>query len=280
MNETETERLNESYRKFAEGDRAEALRELQELAKSITEPWRKSALLYHEALFLVEMERVSEARRCLEEFKRTLASLDKPPRDSYEDDLPHNLALMSRYTEVRVLLAESKESEALQILDELALVYPRQLSLAGFEDIAKELETYRALLLGDAGRWFEAKPLLENAAPPEAWRGIVSYYLGHCYYVLQDYDRAQFQLIKAMSLSLGDKWQGRAHYIRGLVEYHLGNLAEAKRQLELSVKTATPEYLTTTRVWEWLEAISRSLGQYAEAKQYRPRTIDPDSTAN
>lgn len=51
MNEIESARLNESYRKFADGDQVEALHELQELAGAITEPWSKSALLYHETLF-------------------------------------------------------------------------------------------------------------------------------------------------------------------------------------------------------------------------------------
>ena len=280
MNDTEIERLNESYRKFAEGACVEALQELQELAGEITEPWSKAALLYHQTLFLVEMGRISEARRRLEDFKRTLASLAEPPEDGYEDDLPHNLAIMTRYTELRVLLAERKESEALRVLEELTALYPKQLSIAGFADIAKELETYRGLLLGDVGRWIEAKPLLESVIPPDAWKGVVSYYLGHCYYTMHDYERAKGQLVKAMGLGLGDQWLGRAYYVRGLVEYHLGNLPEAKRELELCLKTATPEYLAATKVWEWLESISKSLGQYAEAKQYRPRTVDPDSTAN
>lgn len=78
MNEIESARLNESYRKFADGDQVEALHELQGLAGAITEPWSKSALLYHETLFLVEMGRISEARRCLEEFKRALTPLGEP----------------------------------------------------------------------------------------------------------------------------------------------------------------------------------------------------------
>lgn len=37
MNEMKTARLNEAYRKFADGDRVEALHELQELTRAITE---------------------------------------------------------------------------------------------------------------------------------------------------------------------------------------------------------------------------------------------------
>lgn len=123
-------------------------------------------------------------------------------------------------------------------------------------------------MLGDAGRWTEARPLLESAVPPDAWKSVVSYYLGHCYYTLHDYERAKEQLVKAIGLDLGDQWLGRAHYVWGLVEYHLGNLPEAKRQLEFCIKTATPEYLATTKIWEWLEQICQSLGQVSEADQY------------
>jgi tetratricopeptide (TPR) repeat protein len=273
MNEIETQRLNDSYRKFAEGEQGEALRELRELARGLNDPWSRTALLYHESLFLIEMKRIPEARQRLEDLKSALESLSGPPHDDYEDDLPHNLAVMSRYTELKILLAEEQESRALEVLEELLALYPKQLSIDGFEDVRKEIATYQGLLLADAGRWKEAMPILENATPPEAWSGVISYYLGHGYYTFQDYKRAEAKLEEGLSLGLALHWEGSAHYILGLVEYHLGNMIAANREFKLCLNSSTPEYLYTTKIWEWLEATASALGLHDDAQQYRQKRI-------
>ena len=53
-----------------------------------------------------------------------------------------------------------------------------------------------------------------------------------------------------------------------LVEYHLSDMRAAKREFELSVKTADPAYLGED-IWGWLETTSRALGLQAEAENYR-----------
>lgn len=282
MNESQTERFNAIYRKLAEGNRAEALRELRELARALDEPWSKTALLYHEALFLLEMARVTEARQSLENFKTALGSIAAPPLDGYEDDLAHNLAVMGAYTEVRVLLAEHKEERALKVLEDLLLRYPKQLSIPGFREILVQIKIYHGMLLADVDRWKEARSVLEDAFPPEVWRSVVSYYLGHCYYVFHEYERAAAKLRQALDLGLTDHWEGRAHYILGLVEYHLGNPKAAKREFELFLKTAEPEYLSTTKIWEWLEATAEALGLYNEAIEYHEQSLrrPPSSKPN
>jgi tetratricopeptide (TPR) repeat protein len=275
MNEPETQRFNEACRKFEAGNRAEALQELRSLARSLGDPLDKAALLYHEVLFLVDMQEIAEARQRLESLKSMLASLGEPPRDGYQDELPRNLAVMLGYTEMKVLLAEQNETKALQTLEELFARYPKQLSIPGFRQIHDELVTYRGFFLADAGRWTEARPFLENASPPEAWKNVLCYYLGHCYYVFSEYQRAESKLVEALDLGLAGDWECKARYVLGIVEYHLGNIEDAKDQFTQYLRRENPESLNNPKVWEWLEAVSVALGEYEEAEKYRKRRDSP-----
>lgn len=279
VNETETQRFNEAYRKFERGDRAGALAELRELSRVITDPWYKTALLYHEALFLVEMNDVSTAKQCLDAFKEAFGSLGGAPSDGCQDDLPHNLAVMAGYTEMRVLLAEKREAEALEVVEKLLSRSPQQLSIEGFREISDEIKTHHGMLLADCGRWKEARPLLETASPPENWKGTLSYYLGHCYYESQEYKRAESKLKEALNSGLACNWEEKARYVLGLVEYHLGNIGAANQQFKLSMQLANPAHPWGEKIWEWLEETSRALGGYDEADQYRKRRL-LDSTVN
>jgi tetratricopeptide (TPR) repeat protein len=273
MNQTESQSLSDIYQKFEAGDHVDALQQLRELSTKLDDPWEKAALIYHQALFLLEMNRVPEARQQLEEFKKSLALLGESPSDGYQDDGSHNLAVMVRYTELKTLIAERKQPEALEVLEDLVSRYPKQLSLPGLSAISEELQTDHGFLLADAGRWKEAKPFLENASPPEAWKSVHCYYLGHCYYEFKEYERAKKRLTEAIGLGLTGHWQGRARYVLGLVEYHLSDMRAAKSQFEECVKTADPMYLGETKIWDWLEATSRALGLYDDAEKYHQRRM-------
>jgi tetratricopeptide (TPR) repeat protein len=281
MNDPETQRFNDAYRKFEAGNRTEALLELRSLAPGLVDPWDKAVLLYHEVLFLVDMHEIPEARQRLEGLKLLLASLGKPSVDGYQDELPRNLAVMFGYTEFKVLLAEKNQTKALQTLEELLSRYPKRLSTPGFHEILDELGTYRGFLMADADRWVEARPFLENASPPESWKSVLCYYLGHCYYFFHEYEHAESKLVEALGLGLTGDWECKARYVLGIVEYHLGDFKEAKNQFTLYLRKENPEALGKTKIWEWLEELSVVLGEYEEAEKYRKRR-DPqtDSTVN
>ena len=187
--------------------------------------------------------------------------------DTSDDTRPANLVVMVRYAELKTLLAERNQVQALEVLEDLVSRYPAQLSGPGFE-ILKDIDLHHGFLLADAGRWREARPFLEKADAPEAWKSVVCYYLGHCYYEYREYERAKQKLMEALHLGLSGHWEGRAHYVLGLVECHLGEMKAANEQFELCVKTADPRYLSASRIWEWLEAASRALGLEAEADKY------------
>ncbi|HXQ25145.1 MAG TPA: hypothetical protein VN822_01945 [Candidatus Acidoferrales bacterium] len=282
MTEFEIQCFNDLYAKFEAGERVEALQELRDLARRLDDPWDRAFSLYHETLFLAEMAETSQARSRLEELKGAVASLTDPPPDAYQNNYPISLTVMARYAEILILLAERNEPLALQVLEELVSRYPKHLAMPDSWGIERDIQVQRGYLLADAGRWREAKPFLENAFPPDVWKSVTCYYLGHCYYELHEYERARMKLVEALDLGLVGHWEGKARYVLGIVEYHLSDIKAAKTQFELCVQTAGPEYLGQTRVWEWLEATSRKLGLQDEAEMYRRRRMDPqpDSKLN
>ena len=269
MTEIDNQRLRDLYSKFEAGECLLALQELRDMTKGVDDPWDKAELAYHETIFLVEMSKIQEARLHVDDLKKAVAILTDQEVDGYEVEVRTGLPLMVRYAELEVTIAEGKEQEALRLLEELESSYPKQLATPGFRRISDTIETYHGFLLADAGRWTEARPFLERAVPPNAWKSVLSYYLGHYYYEKHEYKRARGKLVEALGLRLEGRWEGRAHYVLGLVEYHFGNIEAAKQQFELCAKTADPEYLAKTEIWEGLESTSRQLGLLTEAKNYR-----------
>jgi tetratricopeptide (TPR) repeat protein len=269
MNQSDALRVMEAYQQFEAGECIKAVKGLRELADRIDDPWTKAELLYHQVIFLAQMDAAGEARSCFNEFKGAVGlRLSGVVLDTPVDTQSANLAVMVRYAELKTLLAEGNQVQALEVLEELVSQYPTQLSGPGIE-ILKDIDLYHGFLLADAGRWKQAKPFLDKAHPPEAWKSFVCYYLGHYYYEFRDYERAKEKLMEALHMGLSGHWEGRAHYVLGLVEYYLGEMKAAKEQFELCVKTADPRYLGASRIWEWLEAASRALGLEADADKYR-----------
>jgi tetratricopeptide (TPR) repeat protein len=279
MNELDNQRFNEAYSHFENGKYAQALQGIRDLASGISDPWEKAELLYHEVIFLLEMHKISEARQGVLALNKTIAALIQSPTDGNEFDLRISLPVMARHAEIRVTSEEGREPEALQLIEDFVSRYPKQLSMPEFRTMSDEITTLRGFLLGNSGRWAEAMPFLEQVPPPEAWRSYHSYYLGRCYCELHEYGRAKEKLVEALNLGLPGSWAGKAHYHLGIAEYQLSNMNAAKRQFDLSLKTADEEFLGNSRIWEWLEATCRNLGLSGEAENFRTlRTGLPTKT--
>jgi tetratricopeptide (TPR) repeat protein len=273
MTEAESKLFDEAYARYAAGNRKEALQKLRELALSLREPADRGGLLYYEVLWLLELCELSEARSQLKALQEVVVSIADTPADVSDIDPLVSLNVMTRFAEARVLMDEGDKAGALGALASLTTKYPKQLS--SLPDLYGEVQLLQGILLGDADRWSDARTFLENASPPEGLSGILLYYLGHCYYALGEYSAAKAKLTAALQQGLSSRWVPRTHYILGLTEYHLSNTKKAKREFELCVETADPEYLGTTKVWKWLEATSREMGLNKEAEEYRRRMEPP-----
>jgi tetratricopeptide (TPR) repeat protein len=273
--ENEADAFDRIWRKFEANNVSQALQELRELTSRVDDPWDIAWLNCQEIRFLVDMHNTHEARQRLEDLKRKLASLVTfdSPSDSSELDPNVTLPMLARHAEIRVTTEEGREIEALQLIENFVACYPKQLSLPEYRALAEEVAILRGFLLANVGRWEAARAVLEDVAPPQAWKGQYCHYLGRCYYEAKEYERARSKLVEALNLGLDTLTEGRTHYVLGIVEYHLSDIKAAKHQFELSVKTANQAYLGEP-IWEWLEATSRALGLQCEAENYRKMRID------
>lgn len=278
MNELTLQGLNHAYSKFDAHNFDEALEELRNLAATVSDPWEKAELLYHESMFLLESKKIVEARQRVTDLARALATLVPSPSDGDEWDVPVSLPVMARHADLRVTAKEGKTLEALRLIEDLIARYPKQLSLPQFQGMFDEVKTLRGELLGRVGRWAEAKPYLEEANPPEAWRGFHLYYLGVCYYELGDYLRAKQKLSEALEVGLEGAWEVSAHLTLGFAEYKLSNMEAAKQQFEICVKSPDQQSIDMQTVWEGLEATARALGLFAEAENFQRLRTDPSKS--
>jgi tetratricopeptide (TPR) repeat protein len=131
------------------------------------------------------------------------------------------------------------------------------------------IQTRRAFILADLGRWKEALPILEEIESPQEYKEGVAFYLGHCYLSAHDHIRAEQKLTEALSLGgLPHSLEYRAHCELGMTYYQLQNYAPAKRELEKCAATADKSYLKDGIIWKYLEATCRALGLKGEAEHY------------
>ena len=276
MDETTIQRLRKAQEKFELGERAGALNELQDLRNALDDPVDKARVLYQEMVLLFDGGELATARIMLEDLKVNAAVGATLVLDSDRPDPRVVLAIMILFAEAKLLLEAGDKAGALQALENAMARYPKQLSLSEVRENSDELYMLRGFLLADDDRWLEAIPFLESVSAGRIHE-LVAYYLGHCYYQLRRFNDAKTKLIESLNdgLALDANWRARAHYELGLTEYELSEMREAKHQFEMCVRTADPEFLRTTKVWEWLEATSSSLGLHEEAQGYRKRMESP-----
>jgi tetratricopeptide (TPR) repeat protein len=275
MTKTEVRRCEELLARHAAGEHADALKGLHALVEAVSGPLDKAGLLYHEVLWLLERGDVPGARSRLEEMKNKLVagSIGSLPPDNGRSDLNASLGFMALFAEASVLIAEGDSTKALLVLQDLVLRYKKQLSLKKFSEIRGEILTRFGMLLGNDNRWLEAGPLLEQASPPKSLQPVLSYYLGQYYHTIRDYKKAAEKLKDSFTDSMPPNWRCRAHFMRGVCEYHLDDLESSKREFELSAQSADADYIRKYNIWGWLETICRALGMNTEAEKYHARAI-------
>jgi tetratricopeptide (TPR) repeat protein len=284
MTDLQTRQFAAAYSQHEAGHHREALKQLDDLAKELPDGEDKAGLLYHEVLWLVGLADLSVARSRLSEMKGLVASVSFAANSVIDTRNPNSklsLKIMAQFAEAKLLMEEGDQRSALELLEDLTTKYPEALSAAEMQALTNEAQALRGIIRANLDLFAEAKPFLEQGIFPPGWEGLIAYYLGHCHYELQEFASAEKKLTEAVGTNLPQKWACRAHYILGIVEYKLAKFDKAKNEFDLCLRTSSPEYLGTTKIWEWLEATSRALGLAADAEDYRRRrTLQLGSKAN
>jgi len=275
MNDLE-KRFEEACSKYETGSRIEALQQLRELIAVVPDAEERAGLLHFEILWLIDLGEISEARAILTQLRSLIGTSGYSLRDTDKDDPRLRLVVMTEFVDAKLLLFEGKPIEGNRILDNLLSSYPKQLSLT--PDILGYFKLLRGYYLADQTQWPEALSVLEEAIAPEDQKSLLSYYLGHCHYEIGRHDLARQELQESLKLGLTANWECRAHYMLGLTYCALSDLRAAKKEFELCVQTADPEYLETTGIWAVLEETCRRIDLNGEAQKYRNLRSLPDSS--
>ena len=273
MSRSNAQRFDEAVSNYQSSNYSQALCGVEALTLEVLDPWNKAEVLYHEIITLVVLHKTFEARQRVNALNRMVESLVQPSSDGCEYNFQTSLPVMACHAEIRVMVEEGNSAGALALLDDLIARYPKQLSIPEFRTVCTEPMTLRGMLLGDMGQWVEAKPLLESTAPPQSWKGVHTYYLGHCYYESGLNDTAKAKLSDALKFELPKALQIQAHYLLGLIEYHFSNMEAAKSHFEICAENAK-KYVDVPKLWAWLEATSKALGQSEEAEKYHDLLIN------
>lgn len=273
MSQFNARRFDEAVSKYEGEKYSEAFEQFHALVLDLSDPWDKAEVLYHEVITLVVLTRISEARQRINELRRMVVELVKQPSDGSDYDLQMSLPVMVRHAEIRVLVEEGNSPEALTLLDDLRSHYPKQLCIPQFRTVSTELDALRGMLLGDVGRWTEAKALLESALPPKCWQGVHTYYLGQCYYELGMDEKAKTEFEAALQFGLKNPWKSGAYFKLGLIAYKFSDITEAKNYFELCANIVDQEDFEMAKLWAWLEETSRALGQLDEAERYHKHMV-------
>ena len=275
MNDSERQQFEAAYALYLSGERGEASKELEALARSTAYPADRIGILCHLASWSLEAGDLVGARKIFNELNELVRSLSLSAPDSNQDDLAANLTIRAKFVQARLLNEEGDPEQAAKILDELVDQYPGQLSLEYFTELFNHVQLLRGIFKADKGQWSEAGPLLEQAVPPKGLEGLRDFYVGNYCFAKKDYVHAKRYLTASLASGLPIHLEEQARYLLGIAEYYLSEFKAAKRELEHCVQISTPEYLGTTKVWDWLAAVSSALGLTAEAESYRKRTVIP-----
>jgi len=208
------------------------------------------------------------ARQQLSSIRQILPSLTVLDQDSSTDERRVWLEIAIAFEEADIDRTEGRTEEALARFQDLLSRFAAQLRQPTYHSDYEMVQTRRAFLLADLGRWVEALPILEQAESYEQSKESTYFYLGYCYVAVGDYVKGEVKLKKALSLGLPPHLEYRAHCALGQAYHKLEDYAQAKLELEKGAGMADSSYIRQAQLWKWLEITCRHLGLTQEAEHY------------
>lgn len=262
----EHERLEKAFELSTAFRYAEALEEFRKISETAEDPLTKAWALLMTSDVLVQMSENKRAERALKDARTVLDFVTvSSDRDLVEQ---RRLTYMAELQEIGIMDAGGKREEALERYKSFLERGKDRKERLVFSDVYEKAEGEMALLLVDFNRPSEALPILEKLERLQPTSSVLLSYLGTCYCVLDQPEKAVAKLEESIKLGLPPNLDFRAHCYLGMAYYLLQDYASAKRELELGVRTATPRYIKEVEIWKWLEWSCMGLGLKAEAEEY------------
>jgi tetratricopeptide (TPR) repeat protein len=265
---TKPHTLESAYQLREEGRFREAYEEFCLIAKTTDNVVLKAGIILNAATALTALHEFDTSRRQLAYVRDLIAVPPQATLSVSEQDEVLRLKMDVEIEEAQILSEEGRIPESIDKFGKILEEHQLELKTPKFIEEYDVIQSRRAFLWTDIGRFKEALPLLEEIESRQTQNAIFHFYLGHCYAVTEDYDRALERLEKSIRLGLPCDFDFQAHCSLGMALYGKHEYARAKIEFEMGIKTATPRYILEAQIWKWLEYCCKGLGLEEEANTY------------
>lgn len=251
-----------------EGKLREAISEFLGVAESVEDPVDKAGVILNVATTFNALGEYDRARQQLLAARRLVSSLEDWSAETPRDGRIVQLKVSLDFEDAEICSFEGQLDMALAKFDQLLKTYARTLEEPELHESYEMIQTRRAFLLADLGRWKEALPILKEAESFQERKPEIYFYLGHCYLSGSEHSKAAEKLIGALRLGLPVRLEFRAHCELGMAYSNLRDYQLAKVEFEKCLASADQKYLDQAHIWKRLESVCRTLGLTGEADRY------------
>lgn len=230
------------------------------------DPTDKAAAMLYAAASLKMAGEFEPARQQMKVAREILTNIRQSDTSTNERTVWLGIAI--GFEEADIDRTAGRSEEALSKFRDLLSRFAVQLRHPSYHSDYEMIQTRRAFMLADLGRWNDALRILEEAESFEQDKGSINFYLGYCYVAVGDHAKGEQKLRKSLEIGLPPHLDYRAHGALGKAYHKLEDYAQAKLELEKGAQTADPSYIRQAQLWKWLEIARRHLGLRDEAEHY------------
>jgi tetratricopeptide (TPR) repeat protein len=251
------ERFQEAMALRDSGREEEAIRELRAMAQEALDPDEKAAHILGEAVSLLRLGRLDEARKC--------------NRRAADVAVSRGIRARIDFNEAVICWEERKFKESFGVLNKMLKDYSELLSTPDFRDLYEKVHQRRAILLAEFDRQREARPLLEEALSFQLDaddKALLLYYLGVALYKLGDKLGAKTRFLEAQQGRPDDYGSISSRFYLGVIYSEEGAYGKALQEFEWVEPRVSLTGIPKDRIYGWLAKTYRQTGNPSKAERY------------
>jgi tetratricopeptide (TPR) repeat protein len=251
-----------------QGKLREAVDEFILVAEQTKDNVDKAGVLLNIAATLGALGELDQAEKQLSAIRNLISEIGFAPSAEALDDRIIFLLIGLDLEQADICRAKGDKEGALARYNALLREYVVVLKTPDLRQSYETIQTHRAFVFADLGRWAESLTVLQEAESFKQSKSEISFYLGYCSIAVEDYITAEEKLTESLRLGLPVHLEFRAHCGLGMASYKLGDYPKAKLELELGASKADAEYIKQAQIWGWLAATCQKLGLSDEVERY------------